>query len=298
MRPDTSFNFPEARQKFGERADKFARFLYQTDPLADALIAAFTELPAGKGYRMLQTALDQGIDAVADAPPALQRLFAQLDDVPFWVDWDQLDLGGAVFLRSGLLGVVVLMLRCLPLSYCSPSGNKPLVFSGRLTERAARRLGETGRFVIATCQPGALKRFSEGFKITVKVRLMHAQVRFLAVEGSPDDDARTLVRALMNTPLSPRMKQARWSTNAAYGISRALVGEEIADLLHYPNTAWRLAVPAMRPVVLAVTAARRYLPGGQTLAERVGMQLWQWTVNNHLSGSPAQFGLLERLGQR
>lgn len=99
--------------------------------------------------------------------------------MPFWVDWDQLDLGGAVFLRSGLFGVLTIGLVSLPLCYSSPAGNKPLVFSGQLTKRAARRLGETGRFVYLTSQPGALRRFGEGFKANVKVRLMHAQVRRL-----------------------------------------------------------------------------------------------------------------------
>ena len=99
------------------------------------------------------------------------------------MDWAQQDRGGAAFLRSGPLGLAVIAYYGLPLSYCSPSGNKLLVFSGRLTERAARRLGETGRFVLATCRPGALQRRSAGFKITVKVRLMHAQVRRLLLRS-------------------------------------------------------------------------------------------------------------------
>jgi hypothetical protein len=173
------FNLAEGQQVYGGRLHRYARYLEQMDPLADDVVAAFSALPAGRAQRMLNTALDEGIDAVPDPPPALRRLFAQLDSVPLWVDWAQQDRGGAAFLRSGPLGVAVIAYYGLPLSYCSPSGNKPLVFSGRMTERAARRLGETGRFVLATCQPGALQRRSAGFKITVKVRLMHAQVRRL-----------------------------------------------------------------------------------------------------------------------
>src|SRR5262249_13603172 len=87
--------------------------------------------------------------------------------------------GGAVLLRSGLFGVLTLALVSLPLCYGSPAGNKPLVFSGQLIKRATRRLGETGRYVYLTSQPGALRRFGEGFKANVKVRLMHAHVRRL-----------------------------------------------------------------------------------------------------------------------
>jgi hypothetical protein len=174
------FRFTDlARQRYGERADQYRNYLFRTDPLADALVAAMGELPAGRGHRMLDVALNEGINAVPDAPPAMRELFAQLDEVPFWVDWNELDSGGAAFLRSGLFGVVTVGLVSLPLSYSSPAGNKPLVFSGQLIKRAPRRLGETGRFIFLTSQPGALRRFGDGFKATVKVRLMHAQVRRL-----------------------------------------------------------------------------------------------------------------------
>ena len=172
------FSFTDAaRQRYGERADQYRAYLFRTDPLADAVVSTLAELPQGR--RLLDTALNHGIDATPDAPPTLRDLFVQLDEVPFWVDWDQLDLGGAVFLRSGLFGVLTIDLVSLPLCYSSPAGNKPLVFSGQLTKRAARRLGETGRFVYLTSQPGALRRFGEGFKANVKVRLMHAQARRL-----------------------------------------------------------------------------------------------------------------------
>jgi len=174
------FRFTDAaRQRYGERADQYLAYLFRTDPLADTVVAALAELPGSEGQRLLDAALNHGIEAVPDAPSAMRDLFAQLDEVPFWVDWDQLDLGGAVFLRSGLFGVLTVGLVSLPLSYSSPAGNKPLVFSGQLIKRAARRLGETGRFVYCTSQPGGLRRFGEGFKATVKVRLMHAQVRRL-----------------------------------------------------------------------------------------------------------------------
>lgn len=80
-------------------------------------------------------------------------------------------------MRSGPLGGAVLGARSLVLGYASPGGNKPLVFSGRLKEQAARRLNETARFVQAVCRPGGMRPFADGWQITLKVRLIHAQVR-------------------------------------------------------------------------------------------------------------------------
>lgn len=162
-----------------ERFKGYARFRSAVDPLADAVAATFAQRSAGSGRKMLETALDRGIEAVDDPPAALIDLFNQLDTVPLWVDWDRIDQGGAVFLRSGALGVAVLNLFSLPIMYSSAGGNKPLVFTGHLLRRAPRRLAETARFVLSSSRPGGLRRLAEGFKITVRVRLMHAQVRRL-----------------------------------------------------------------------------------------------------------------------
>ena len=171
---------PAAKQNVhGERLRNYSRFQSALDPLADAVAAAFAERSAGSGRKLIELALNSGIDAVDDPPQALVDLFKSLDTVPLWVDWDRIDRGGAVFLRSGALGMAVLNLYSLPIMYSSAGGNKPLVFTGHLLRRAPRRLAETARFVLATSLPGGLRRFADGFKISVRVRLMHAQVRRL-----------------------------------------------------------------------------------------------------------------------
>jgi hypothetical protein len=109
----------------------------------------------------------------------MRAFFAHAEHVPAWVDWTTLDRGGKVLFRTGPVGGLVLGAKSLVLGYASPGGNKPLVLSGRLREQAARRLNETARFVQATCEPGGLQRFAPGYRIALKVRLMHARVRFM-----------------------------------------------------------------------------------------------------------------------
>lgn len=157
----------------------YRRYTSAADPAADAVAAAFAKLPAGRGRQMLETALAEGIAAVADAPPELIEFFAQLEATPPWADWKLIDRGGSLFLRSGIVGIAALNLACLPMMYRSPAGNKPLVFTGQLLRRAPRRLAETARFMLETSRPGGLRMGAEGFDMTVRVRLMHAQVRRL-----------------------------------------------------------------------------------------------------------------------
>jgi hypothetical protein len=362
-----------------DQADDYSRFLATADPLADAVASAFAALPSGAGRRMLDTALKQGIDAVDDAPQALIDLFAQLDDVPLWVDWERMDRGGEVFLRSGGLGIAVLGLYSLPVTYSSPDGNKPLVFTGHLLKRAPRRLAETASFVVATCRPGGLRRDAEGFAITVKVRLMHAQVRrllwrsgrwngddwgtpinqvymagtnlalsailleglerlgarFSHDEGEallhlwrysgyltgvhpellcstradarwlgemifdsqavPDDDSRALVNALMSSSFLPWLDGYRWWKSAAYGLSRALIGDRLADALGYPKTPWRLAMPASRPLVFLGDSLLRMAPPRRSRATDVGTKAWEWTIEQIMGGAKAEFHAPTRL---
>ncbi|MDI3290748.1 oxygenase MpaB family protein [Polyangium sp. 15x6] len=171
-----------ARERFGEAVDSFGPFLMRGDPPADELVAVLNELRPAQANRMLQQALDEGIASVRRPPRAFVQFFRQIDEIPLWLDWDKLDRGGRAILRTGPLGAVVLACYSLPLSYASPDGSKPLTASGRLVQRASRRLTETARFLVETCRPGGLRRGAEGFKITIRVRLMHAQVRRLLLQ--------------------------------------------------------------------------------------------------------------------
>jgi hypothetical protein len=172
-------NLAARGRRFGDRVAQLAPFFHKTDLLADKVASVFAALPAGRGRKLLEAALEQGIDAVRGAPPELRDLFREVETVPSWVDWSRIRLGGAVHRRTSIMGGLVLACAALPMLYASPSGNKPLVFSGRLKERAQRRLGETARFVFESTRPGRLSCHAEGWKITLKVRLMHAQIRRL-----------------------------------------------------------------------------------------------------------------------
>lgn len=189
MFPSRYTHLDAARARFGDRVDRLAPFFFKVDPLADAVIEAFEALPPQRGWAIFEQALARGIASVPEAPDALRALFAEIDHVPVWVDWGTIDRGGELLFRSGIAGGIVLGAKSLVLGYVSPAGNKPLVLSGRLQQQAARRLNETSRFVQAVCRPGGLQRHGDGFAITIKVRLMHARVRRMILQGGRWDAA-------------------------------------------------------------------------------------------------------------
>ena len=169
--PTRFCNLDEARARFGDRVDRLGPYLERSDEPADAAIATVTPGPAGEA--VVGAALDGGVDV----PAPLRALVEEARRVPPWVDWERVERGGRFFFRAGLLGGLVLGGRALIFGYASPAGNKPLVFSGRLREAAGPRLHETSRFVQAIMRRGELRPGGAGWRITLRVRLMHAQVR-------------------------------------------------------------------------------------------------------------------------
>lgn len=189
MFPTRFVRLAEARARFGDRVDRLGVYLTRADPLADAVVEAIEAMPPGAGSAVFDRIARQGLDAARDAPEAMQTFFAAVGKVPAWVDWETLDRGGQVLLRAGPLGGFVLAFKSLVLAYTSPAGNKPLVFSGRLAQSAPRRLHETSRFVRSVIWPGGLRPGAEGWRATLKVRLMHARLRRMILRSGRWDEA-------------------------------------------------------------------------------------------------------------
>ena len=156
----------------------FRRFATIGDPLADDVVAMIQRLPTGEGRRMFETAVDGGIEALDDPPDELIAFFAQVEDEPYWLDYDKLDLAARVSMRTGMVGIgLALPGLALTGGYLASKADKPLVGTGDLRRMAPRRLNETATWYIDVTSPGGLGRFAPGFTGTLRVRLMHAMVR-------------------------------------------------------------------------------------------------------------------------
>jgi hypothetical protein len=403
MFPTRYTELVNVRARHGHRADQVAAYFARGDDPADAVVDLFNRLAPNRGKRLFDRALEQGIAAVPDAPDVLRALFAQVEETPIWVNPGLLELGSRTQLRCGILWSVTLACSCLPLSYRSAAGIKPLVFSEQFIRRSVRRLSETNRFLVETCSPDGLAQRGPGWKVTLRVRLMHAQMRrllrrgkqrpwneaawgvpinqvdlaatqllfsisslqhlrrlgfhfsplesesvmhlwryaghllgivpellpatetegavlkelLLDVAGGPDADSPKLTDALMSTAMpwlivaalpwlvpvgdDPAAGRAhgrlarlghglarflglhgrpeatrRQLAHFCYGLSHGILGNRVAQDLHYPPTRWRYAAPALlRSFVIPLEACRRLLPGGTRVASWLGHRQMQ-----------------------
>lgn len=130
-------------------------------------------------WRTFDRALEHGLDALDDPTPGMVALFDQLDRIPDWVDFDQLYRGAVAFWRAGTIVQPVLAWGAIGGGFSMYSATRPVLFSGRLrhTDKVGTRLVESFRYVVGAYTPGGMQRFGEGFRLTAKVRMIHAAVR-------------------------------------------------------------------------------------------------------------------------
>lgn len=383
--PTRFVHLDAARSRHGDRVDRFGQYLLQGDPLGDAAAEALSPLARLQRTDLVERCLRLGHPAVPEAPEALRALMDAVTTVPLWVDFDRLDRGGRVFLRSGILGGIVLGSCSLVAGYCSPAGNKPLMFSGRLEVDVPRRLAETSRFVQVVSQPGGMRPGAEGFAATVKVRLIHSAVRRMllrspgwyteawglpinqadmvgttllfsllvldsldklgliipqaeredllhlwrynayvigvdaglsfateseartlwdllsSTQGPPDDDARALARALIESG-DQRAKTARDYARAlrarqvGYALSRYLIGDDYADHLGFPRSVLgEKALHGFRRVNRRVWSVLRAVPALPLATPEAGARYWNTITQQALAGVPASFAMPDRL---
>lgn len=178
----------EARSRFGDFTDRYLDSMWVGDPLADAFVADFPALGHGRAMRMLRTACREGIAAVPDAPDSLRALFAQLEAVPDWLDTAAIDRDSRFASRYSRASGIVLGAASLVSGYANSAASRPLELTGRYVENAGARTIEVGSWLVAVNQPGGLELGSDGFELTVRVRIIHALVR-ADLSRRPDWDA-------------------------------------------------------------------------------------------------------------
>ena len=148
------------------------------DPEADAMMAELATIDAEEGFRFLQAGMDEEQDVLRDAPPAVQAFFQTLETPPDWVDLEFYNVGVRLFHRNSKL-LLAGMLGGVLVEGFSTNIAKSFFITGRLRDQGVRRLQQNNRQMIELFFPGGMMRQGDGWKLSVRVRLVHAQVRRL-----------------------------------------------------------------------------------------------------------------------
>lgn len=147
------------------------------DPAMDELVAWMHEFGPREARALYQRALDDGLATIPDCPRPLYRFFKELERPPAWVDFELIDEGARFIQTTGMAAPYVLRDLALMGGYLLSGFNQSLVLTGALNRGTARRVAETGKWWIDCTEEGGLRRFADGFRDTLHVRLVHGLVR-------------------------------------------------------------------------------------------------------------------------
>ncbi|WP_225724647.1 MULTISPECIES: oxygenase MpaB family protein [unclassified Nocardia] len=159
------------------RTRMMADHLWQGDEAMDGVVTAFRRIGTARGRRMFDRALDHGIDAIADPPPELVTLFEQLDNPPDWFDPELWEYGRRLWLNVSTAGKLAMGVQDFMGTFVGAEVASATGATGRFVNDPYRRNLETSTWFWNVTRPGCMDRWSPVFKDTVRVRLMHAQVR-------------------------------------------------------------------------------------------------------------------------
>lgn len=177
-----------------------ARYVEHTvigDPLADAAVESLALFRQAEAQRFIQGGMEQDAKLLADAPRALQDFFAQIEVPPAWFDpaEKRVYAGCRAFHNDSDLFLLAFLGDVIVRGFATMI-SKSFFMTGRIWDYGVRRLQRNILHLTEIMIPGGLERQGEGWKLSVRIRLVHAQVRRMLSLSKEWD------QATYGTPLS------------------------------------------------------------------------------------------------
>lgn len=187
--------YEKARAVNPELADRYIAHTLIGDPLADAAIDELLRLDPPQIARLIRAGTERDTDGLRDAPAPVLDFFQSLDTLPPWVDLDAFIPGIRMFHRNSAMILGAFVGGTLVEGF-STNIAKSFFITGRLRESGVRRLMQNNRHMLELFMPRGMERDGDGLKLSVRVRLVHAQIRHLLSDSYEWDTA------AWGTPLS------------------------------------------------------------------------------------------------
>ena len=213
------------------------------DPLADAAVAALDDLDPEVAQRLIGAGMERDETALREAPHALREFFEALErPPPFTFDPAKALPGSRAFYRQSDLFFVGLVLHSL-ITGLTEELSKAFYITGR-TAGNLRRVKQNTRHLVEVTLPGGLDRDGDGWKITVRIRLIHAQLRRLLTDSDEWDLSTEGVPLHMSHMALASTGFSAFNLESARMLGVRLTDEEAAGFMHiWRYVTWLLGVP-------------------------------------------------------
>ena len=149
------------------------------DPLLDPVMQALRDLDPEDLHRFIGAGIDQRPE-LKHAPRALREFFRKVDEPPAWLDYEAHRPARQAF-HAYSTNVLVAFVAGVLIEGFSTLIAKSFAMTGRVLtpDSARRRLMQNNRHLLEVFFPGGLERNGDGWKLSMRLRFVHARVRDL-----------------------------------------------------------------------------------------------------------------------
>ena len=187
MPTDCTIGYEKARAVAPDIADKYIAHTFIGDPRGGAMMEDLAEFTPEESGRLIQAAMNQeGEEALRNAPASLREFFRDAETPPEWLDYAAFAPGVRMFHRNSqvILGAFV---AGVLIEGFTTNIAKSFFMTGRVRDEGVRRLGQNNRHMMEIFLPNGMYRYGDGWKLSVRIRLVHARMRRL-LNNSEDWD--------------------------------------------------------------------------------------------------------------
>ncbi len=180
-------------------AVKYIKHTGMGDLLADAAVESLAGLPPSEMHRFINAGMEQNAELLAKAPKELRDFFEEVDNIspPAWFNpaSERVNAGCRAFHADSDLFLLAFLADVIVRGFATMI-SKSFFMTGRIWDYGVLRLQRNILHLTEIMMPGGLDRQGEGWKLSVRIRIVHAQVRrVLSLSGDWDV-------ATYGTPLS------------------------------------------------------------------------------------------------
>ena len=136
------------------------------------------ELESKESELLIQKIMNQEEGAMRDAPASLRRFFEDAETLPEWLNFADFRPGVRMFHRNSRVILAAFVAGVLIEGFTTNIA-KSFFITGRVRDQGIRRLGQNNRHMTEIFLPGGLYREGDGWKLSVRIRIVHARMRYL-----------------------------------------------------------------------------------------------------------------------
>lgn len=190
--------YAKARVHDPALADLYVEHTGIGDPVLDPVMEEIASLPNDKLTRFIRAGINQEEGDLNGAPQALREFFQRVDtETPPWLDHEAFRPAIRVF-NLNVTNMLIAFVCGVLIEGFATLIAKSFFATGRVLNpnTGKRRLMQNNRQLLEVFYPGGLLRDGDGFRLSLRVRFVHARIRYLLAHSDNWDQSH------LGTPIS------------------------------------------------------------------------------------------------